>query len=98
MPIYDYHCSTCNETWEDVHTIADRKLPETVPCPKCNAQDTVSQSIVNTNLGMSYSIEAGRAMKTLHRSAFQDKLSQIHANTPGSNLDKNSTITPISAK
>ena len=96
MPIYDYHCSACNETWEDVLKMADRKLPEISPCPKCNVRGQVEQSIVNTNLGMSYSLETSRAMKSLGRSKFQEKLSEIHANTPGSLLDKSSTITPIS--
>jgi len=97
MPIYDYTCRSCNITWEDVLPMADRKLPESQPCPHCGSHaGQVLQTAANTNLGIGYSFQTTRDMKTLARSKFQDKLSEIHANNPGSILDQTSKITPIS--
>lgn len=96
MPFYDYVCASCNHIWEETSRVADRKLPEGLPCPKCATSGKVEQLIVNTVLPVSCSLEATRALKSLNGSAFQEKLSQIHANTPGSQLDKSSRITKIS--
>ena len=96
MPLYDYHCSQCNETWEAVRRMDDRKIPESEPCPKCFKENCVEQTIVNTNIGLNYTLESTRAMKKLSNSKLQDKFTQIHQNTPGSILDKTSTITPVS--
>lgn len=95
MPFYDYICNDCNTIWEEYCKMVDRKLPESKPCPTCHKQGNIEQYIANTTLSMSYTLEAARSMKSLKGSAFQEKLSSIHANTPGSQLDKSSTITPI---
>lgn len=93
--LYDYHCVKCNVTWEEIHRMNDRKIPESLSCPYCYEDGYVKQTIVNTNLGMSYSLESVNAFKKLEGSAFQEKLSRIHAGTAGSQLDKQSTITRI---
>lgn len=96
MGLYDYRCNACNETWEEYHRMDDRKIPESLPCPKCSISGQVEQIITNTCMPVSASLEASRKMNSLKNSKFQEKLSQIHANNPGSVLDKVSTITPIS--
>lgn len=93
--LYDYHCSSCDMTWEEIHRMDDRKIPEGLPCPHCKSEGTVLQSIVVSPPAMSYSLESTRSFKKLNGSAFQEKLSRIHAATPGSQLDKQSTITKI---
>jgi len=95
MPLYDYQCKVCNETWEEVSKMDDRKIPETKPCPKCGEENCVEQTIVFTAIDLNYGIEGVRAVKKLNNSAFQDKLKQIHDNTPGSILDRSSTITSV---
>ena len=93
--LYDYHCSACDSTWEEVHRMDDRKIPEGLPCPSCKAEGMVLQSICVTAPAMSYSLETTRSFNKLKGSAFQEKLSRIHAATPGSQLDKQSTIVKI---
>lgn len=96
MPLYDYICTKCNESWEEMHSISNRKEPESKPCPKCGAEECVEQSIVISPVAISVTLEAERAIRKLNNgSAFKEKLQQIHNNTPGSQLNKSSTIVDI---
>lgn len=36
MPTYAYRCKGCNHEFEKISKIADRKEPESQPCPECN--------------------------------------------------------------
>jgi putative FmdB family regulatory protein len=45
MPIYDYKCSNCGNIFEERQHIAEREIPEKLPCPDCRAQNTVKQII-----------------------------------------------------
>jgi putative FmdB family regulatory protein len=38
MPLYEYNCSTCSELFTGIQLIANRKIPEGEPCPKCGEQ------------------------------------------------------------
>ena len=35
MPNYTYGCNKCNHTFDELYLMADRKTPESEPCPKC---------------------------------------------------------------
>jgi len=35
MPQYDYQCSKCEHLFVEVHSIEDREIPTTKPCPSC---------------------------------------------------------------
>jgi putative FmdB family regulatory protein len=35
MPFYFYRCHKCNNTFEKLLKISDRKTPEEEPCPEC---------------------------------------------------------------
>ncbi len=95
MPSYDYICSACNKNWDEMHSITDRKIPESRPCPKCGSENTVEQSIVISPLSIGDPVRMGHIKPP---KAFQDRLQQIHNKTPGSRMDKTSTITPIKSK
>ena len=95
MPTYDYICQSCKNNWEDFRSISNRKEPEGEPCPKCGVTGHVEQSIVLSPIAMSVTLESTRAMKKLNNSHFAEKLNEIHRNTPGSNLDKSSTIVEV---
>ena len=41
MPTYDFKCSKCEHIFEKRLSIADRKLPETQPCPECKEENCV---------------------------------------------------------
>jgi len=51
MPIYTYTCSKCNESWDDIQSLAESDKPTTEPCPKCKAENCVSrESVYSTNM------------------------------------------------
>ena len=96
MPLYDYRCNVCNEIWEEVQRMTNNKVPETLPCPKCGAENSVEQTVAFTTLPMSCTMEASNSIRKLNNaSKFKEKLQQIHDNTPGSQLNKSSTIVDI---
>ena len=41
MPIYEYSCTECAKSWEEVYSIADRYKPKEEPCPFCKSEGTV---------------------------------------------------------
>jgi putative FmdB family regulatory protein len=94
MPLYDYFCSSCNSTWDEFHSIANRKTPEILPCPKCNLIGT-KQTIVHTALPISHVSENSNALKKLNNSKFAEKMNMIHQNTPGSQMNKSSTVVNV---
>ena len=96
MPIFDYLCSSCNHVWDEFKKIDNRKEPESLPCPKCCMLGSVAQSIVHSPVAMSYTLEASRAIKKLNNaSALKERIQHIHNTTPGSQLNKTSTILDI---
>jgi len=44
MPIYEYRCTSCENTFEDFLKIAERKRPCKKPCPKCGKK-TIEQFV-----------------------------------------------------
>ena len=47
MPSYTYRCKDCGHTFEEVHSVVNRKVPEGQPCPSCKHQACVEQIIVS---------------------------------------------------
>ena len=45
MPYYDYKCKHCDNVWEEKRTIDDRNIPLDAPCPFCETEGQVIQSI-----------------------------------------------------
>lgn len=41
--LYSYKCDKCEEIWDETHKMDDRKIPEGLPCPKCNEEGSVRQ-------------------------------------------------------
>jgi len=96
MPIYDYTCNSCKQSWDEFKSISNRKVPETLPCPKCGAENCVEQSIVLNAVAMSATLESTRAINKLNNaSKLKDRLQHIHENSPGSTLKSASTIIDI---
>lgn len=75
MPLYDYHCTACNEYMTDINlAIAQRDIPITEPCPVCNASDTIERLVSSPHIG-----DAVRQGRMDLPSTWTDKLSQIKA-------------------
>jgi putative FmdB family regulatory protein len=45
---YDYRCSSCEHTFEEILKMDDREKPTKEPCPECGAEGTVSQVLLST--------------------------------------------------
>ena len=41
MPLYDYKCTACENTWDEMQTIANRNKPAKKPCPKCGQKKVI---------------------------------------------------------
>ncbi len=73
MPTYAYRCKKCESVFEKFLSIASRKEPEQNPCPECNENDCVEQTLTAPPALVSDSIG-------IHRRAgneFNDRMKQI---------------------
>lgn len=86
MPSYDYKCSECNHTFEKSSKIADRKVPETEPCPAC--QKLAVQHVILTANPHSYGLGAEARNNA---GGFKEVLQGIHERSKhlGSTLNNN---------
>ena len=90
MPTYDYVCNSCMVSWEEFHSISNRKEPCGNPCPFC------MEDKVEMRIGSPAIIDPTKLSgHTQVNSQLREKFQQIHENTHGSRLDQASTITKI---
>ena len=73
MPTYDYVCSSCEHTFDQILKIDDRNLPETKPCPNCNKNGTVSLTLSAPSLVCPLRIDGLKKPS----SQFKDRIGQI---------------------
>jgi len=45
MPLYDYKCSKCGHSWDEMQLVKNRKKPCNSPCPQCKEKKCVDQVI-----------------------------------------------------
>lgn len=91
MPYYNYICIECNHEWEDFKKISEREIPMKQPCPNCKVEGKIETRLYE-------SAPIGDVVRLgMHKpdSAFKERMQMIHERTPGSRLDKTSTITKI---
>lgn len=81
MPIYDYHCSSCDQIWESIYKIDDRSKPELQPCPNCNSENTVKLKITSISIGDPLLL--GRMKPS---SAFTERIKQIKQRYPDNSI------------
>ena len=62
MPIYDYRCSGCGNTYDVLHKV--REIKEDVICPNCNS--TTHVRLISTS---SFSMNGGPAGNYISESA-----------------------------
>ena len=89
MPIYDYSCSKCEHTFVAQKSIADRKQPESDPCPSCGAASCVTQQILTApGLGTPIGLNLRK-----HDEGFKEIMTKIDKGVAGSQLrNSNSSI------
>ena len=91
MPTYDYTCVKCEHVWEELRKISESSAPLENPCPHCGEVGNVEKRIFRPPL-LGDPIRLG-IMKT--DNGFKDVMRSIHERTPGSQLDKTSSITKL---
>jgi len=52
MPNYNYECDKCGKLWDEIHSISERDLPTTKPCPHCNKRECVRKSWAECTPGL----------------------------------------------
>lgn len=91
MPYYNYKCSECDHAWEELRKISEMNTPVEQPCPECKVSGKIEKLLSGAPM-MGDPLRLGR-MKT--SDGFKDVLKKIHERTPGSQLDKISTLTKL---
>jgi len=81
MPLYDYQCQECGNTFSQISSITSRYDPEMLPCCKCNGQVKMVIGIPSIIGGVSKPIPDW----------FNDRLKKIKKRYPSgsTNLDNN---------
>ena len=87
MPVYEYICNACSETFEKILMISNRKSPEKEPCPKCGEIKVSQGHLTAPTLG-----DPVRLGLIKPDNGFKEVLQRIHEKTPGSELRDNSNI------
>jgi len=83
MPIYEYQCSTCENTFSRILSMDNMNKPITEPCPECSSIDTVKKVILQAP---SLTAAVNVTNKIPHH--FKDKLREIKKDRAvGGNLD-----------
>jgi len=80
MPLYDYRCSTCDNSFTRISNISTRDDPENESCEKCE-QKTIKRQIGAPALGDSVRL----GLRT-HDDGFREVLSKIAEKVPKSNM------------
>lgn len=73
MPTYDYVCSACQHTFDEILKIDDRAIPTTKPCPVCNKEGTVSMSFGTPSLLSPFRVDGLKKPS----SQFKERIGQI---------------------
>jgi putative FmdB family regulatory protein len=89
MPTFDYHCGSCDYTWDEVRKISDRKTPESEACPNCHSIGYVAQTIsAPPSLG-----DPVRLGFTRPNSGMREALQRVQEKSPNATTKNNSTLT-----
>lgn len=90
MPTYQYNCNKCGEGIEFLLKISERDSKEGMICPNCH--DGHLSKTVTAPAAFSEGYKMGLGGK---HDGLKNRLQEIHRRTPGSILDKTSTINKI---
>ena len=81
MPTYQYKCNECDNTFEEVHRVADRNIPVDTLCEICGQGNIKLVPQLLTTISM-------RGSWRQHTSdGWKDRMKEIARNNPGHSLD-----------
>ena len=81
MPLYVYKCNNCGESFEESHSIANRKTPTETECDHCNKKELF---ISLQPLQVSDPISLGRVKPS---DSFRTHLQEMKDAHPGNNIN-----------
>lgn len=87
MPVYDYKCSSCGKLMGIMRTIVERDNTQGMVCTGCKETNTLQRTVSAPTIGYHTYVNGGGKPPE----GFRDVLRKIHANTPGSQIDKTSS-------
>ena len=76
MPLYNYECKKCGDSFEELHTFTKRNEPTNIPCGKCGGEIFIR--ICGTSLISGYHIKP--------KTEFSEKLRSLKKFYPGSTI------------
>ena len=82
MPLYTYACESCDNVFDDLQSISNREKPCETPCQKCGGK--IFKTVTPIKI-----VAGSGGLKV--PDGFKDVLKHMHANCPGSTLDKTSS-------
>ena len=86
MPIYNFECTKCENTFESFQTIANMDKPLDMPCPSCLKDGHMIRIVGSPGLGDPLRLEATQK-SSKPSNAFNDRLREIKKNYPGNTIE-----------
>ena len=80
MPTYEFRCSSCGHTFDELLKIAEREQPLKEPCPSCS-KECVESVLCAPNIG-----DAIRMGITKIDSRLKERYASIKRHFPGSTI------------
>ena len=83
MPIYSFRCDGCGHQFDQSCTMANRKEPETKPCPNCKVAGAVERDYSGKAPTIGDPVRMGHIRPD---NGFKEVIQKINQNVPGANL------------
>lgn len=90
MPTYGFTCDECGHSWDEILKIDDRLNPLDENCPHCESRGHIRLQMAAP--AMADPVRLGRIRPD---NGFKEVLQKISERTPGSQLEKNSSLTRL---
>ncbi len=86
MPLYNFECTKCQETFESFQTIKNMDKPLKMPCPSCLKNGNMIRLIGSPNLGDPNKLEMTKGLPKPTKE-FNDVLKNMKRNYPGNKIE-----------
>lgn len=81
MPTYQYKCSECENSFEEIYRVADRNIPVGSVCSKCGTGEI---SLYPARMSI---VSMQGSWRSHTSDGWKDRLKEISRNNPGNSLD-----------
>ncbi|PNX45535.1 MAG: hypothetical protein BV459_08230 [Thermoplasmata archaeon M11B2D] len=84
MPMYEYHCDSCDSCFTEIKSFSKYKEPEAEPCPSCKAENSVKLRISSPPM-----LVSGTQTHIKTPDGFKEKLKSMKKAYRGSTIEIN---------